>query len=260
MWWGDATMPTITTRIVSLSISNPPSLTLDDVIRGTVGPIVVTGGTISVTIPSTTQVGDLLLGVVLTSEYYTTITPDTGWDYYFDAGALQSYTSPGLRPDGINDEYDGVVLYPMYKVADSGDPGSTLTTIVEYNTPTDTFDDNSIFVLYVLKNEYITGSYAYSSSKVDVNVYDVDGGAGATTPSIDTTTPHEIVFFMSGAWGTINVTPYVSVTEICDFQASGISLYIGCRIYDTAQATGAHTIAQSTDAYNVSCVLAIPSA
>lgn len=249
-------MTTITTRTVLLSISAPPKIS--DVIRDSYGPFKVTGGSVSLTIPATTMTGDLILAVVQPDDYYTTVTEPTGWDYYFNAGATGAA--------GSGRDYPGLQLYPMYKVAAgtagslSTDAGTTVTVDVEYNTPTEAFTGDSIAVLYVLNNEYITGSYAYSGSKVDFATFDYYNDTPpitATAPSLTTTTAHEIVFYMLGSYGSVGVTP--NETELCNFQITGCSLYIGGRIYPSAMATGTHTFSQDTPAYNVGAILAIPS-
>lgn len=260
-------MITVATRLATLHVLGPP--TQGEVFRGIVGPVLGSGGTagsLSFTIPSDTEGGDLLFVTAFAAHYSIQIDYPVGWDYYY---GLAFYSEEAIG-DG---PYPGGTPMQIYKVAAgdvgeiSSDAGDTVTFDFSFTASSggingDPYDGDTIGQLLVLRNEIITPSYTFDNNKVETSYNDFNGTstpAAPTVGSITTTTIYEILIYMSASHALITCAASDGVLPLCDVSNSTISLYLGWKAHPSASATGIHIILQSGTAYSICSLIGIPS-
>lgn len=200
------------------------ALTVDDIIRATVGPITDTGASFDLVVPLVVEPGDLMLLIatqrtehdtafVISNGFTMGLTSPSGWDAYY------SSESTVLADASIPTDKIGLDL--LARVAGVGDAGSTVTfNYISGGTP-----ESYHYYLIVFNNSYISVQY-----DVNTGINDIDGyGDGQTqfySTGVNIANNNSFLLFMACLDGNVRVAPGTGYTEFADTGDTNVSLYV----------------------------------
>lgn len=208
--------------------------------RDYAGPVKVSGGTASITIPSTAQVDDLVFLFISNGKYYpSTISYTDGWDYidYMSAFGDTEDSRPWQQAG-----YNGASLAVYFKNVVTGDAGSEFSIEMVWSdsyTPQEDTDLNLVLYMVVMNSEYIYPNYygviGFGESYGNANdVYGTTAYPGGPV-SVSTTSRNWVVFFVKATQGIVSTTPPAGVAELIDTSNVNHSLWVGYKIAEFVQ-------------------------
>lgn len=222
-------MPILARRYVELDIETPP--TLEDAIRGVISPVQSNSASITFTIPSWVQAGDLILIYVYNRTYASfakkttgsgVSEPVAGWTRWWHHSDYAADISPYPT---LTIEFPGSTWDEFYHVAASGDAGTNVTfEYVRYDFYSASYVPvtfgNPIVCGVVFKADWNANDGNYGGVGYD---YDYDDAAVAYS------SPYQVVLYFNGLYAGGSETPVLGATTLCKF-SSDSSVFLAAKM------------------------------
>lgn len=223
-------MPTVTTRTVQLSVNN---LTIEDIIRGVVGPVTGDGDSVTFSIPSYAQENDVMLFFISSHQLDGRVNYTSGdWDYRIYLSIYEE-DAPLISTDPL----PGIVMEVGFGKIAAAEVGTDITFNMVWESPIDgtvstTLANPTLFGVIIKKEnwnytDYPTEFPAENDGAVSGwNQTAAPSGYANCDPSV-LFAPIETVFYSC----TNNTSPKPPfVQTLC----SDANLYVGAKIHANA--------------------------
>lgn len=228
---GGATAATTAVTVTTTGLLNP---TLDDVIRGSVGPVSGSGSSVTFTVPAWVQTGDGMVFMMASrvdysdADYIADNTVPTGIDDEDGWTTASAYTSKAGHTLGTYYWTKILIAEMVTKAAGVGEAGTEYTFTFKHET------ESFHYYLLVFNKDHML-SDVIDNGDINSAYHDGDGyqDPGITdfyAPSLSLYSLAPAVITFGAIDGNERVAPQANWRELCDIGDSNVSLFIMARM------------------------------